>query len=131
MPKKQDIVEGTLTINYWWKCDQFKKQIPTDLKTNVEILEHIGHKLEKGWKSGQISLCCFADVPGKKTPSDGWQITGYWDSSESIQGELVLALEEMLKAYAPDADKTVEKEGEQALHSAVRMARAALKRAKE
>lgn len=47
--------------------------------------------------------------------------------AKATKKDALEALKGMMEAYAPNAEKTVEKEGAAALHSAVRRARAVLK----
>lgn len=89
----------------------------------------------------------FTPGPWTACTDDGWEgivhspegrtvATCPWDERAKADAQLIAqapalleALEEMLDAYAPFAQRTVDQEGESALHSAVRNARAAIAKA--
>jgi|GEM_PF-2671982 hypothetical protein len=73
-------MERTITIKYWWKCDNFKKGIPAELAEALEesAIERIAEMMKEGYVEGDLNDCVNLDVPGRRTPKDGYPCTGYW-----------------------------------------------------
>ncbi|MCK9433726.1 MAG: hypothetical protein M0R32_02630 [Candidatus Cloacimonetes bacterium] len=74
-------VSSTIAIDYYWRCESFKKEIPTKL---LEALEEtaearISEMMGQGYLSGELIDYVNMDIPGRKTPEDGWECHGWWN----------------------------------------------------
>jgi hypothetical protein len=74
-------MEKKITISYWWKCNSFRKEIPSQLE---EVLaeraeRHIFEKAAEGYYSeGELYEGVDIDIPGEKTPKDGFECEGWF-----------------------------------------------------
>ena len=71
-------MEGTVTIKYWWKCGKFPKGIPSPLSDALHesAMERITDQMKQGIVSGELFDNVNIDVPGHKTPEDGYECSG-------------------------------------------------------
>lgn len=73
-------MERTITIKYSWYCDKFKKGIPKELTEDLEQRAEyrVWSMTKQGYVEGELLEYVITDVPGKKTPKEGWECRGYW-----------------------------------------------------
>jgi len=73
-------MKRTIKISYGWKCENFKK-IPEPLAEALEetAMERIKLMMDQGYTSGQLLDTVNIDVPGHRTPEDGWDCQGWFD----------------------------------------------------
>lgn len=70
-----------LTIDYYWRCESFKKGIPPKLAEALEetAFDRIQEQMKDGVVSGELIDYVNMDIPGRKTPEDGWECHGWWN----------------------------------------------------
>jgi len=71
-------MQNTLQIDYSWKCSAFPKEIPSPLKDALEetAIRQISQAMLKGETSGTLDDNVHIDIPGVKTPADGFECEG-------------------------------------------------------
>jgi uncharacterized membrane protein len=71
-------------IEYWWKCEQLGEgDIPEPLATALEesAMDRINEMSAQGYVSGELCDNVNIDIPGRETPEDGWECSGWWSIS--------------------------------------------------
>lgn len=70
-----------LVIDYYWRCESFKKGIPPKLAEALEETaeDRIKEKMGEGYLSGELIDYVNMDIPGRRTPMDGWECHGWWN----------------------------------------------------
>ena len=70
-----------LVIDYYWRCESFKKGIPIQLVEALEetAFDRIQEQMKDGVVSGELVDYINLDIPGRKTPMDGWECHGWWN----------------------------------------------------
>ena len=70
-----------LVIDYYWRCESFKKGIPPKLAEALEesAEDRIKEMMGQGYLSGELIDYVNMDIPGRKTPEDGWECRGWWN----------------------------------------------------
>jgi hypothetical protein len=75
----------TLTIKYWWKCPTIKGELPMPLQAALDesAKERIFAMLQEDYVSGELLDSVNLDLPGLKTPVDGFECHGWFDVTET------------------------------------------------
>lgn len=70
-----------LVIDYYWRCESFKKGIPPKLAEALEetAMDRIQEMMAEGYVSGELHDNVNLDIPKRKTPEDGWECSGWWN----------------------------------------------------
>ena len=74
-------MERKIIITYHWKCNSFPKGIPKPLANVLEesAEERIFEMRGQGYTSGELHDNVTIDIPGRKTPGDGYECHGWFD----------------------------------------------------
>ena len=77
-------IKRKIVITYWWRCEQIKGNIPESLATALEesTEERIKHMMAEGYSSGELIDNVNMDLPGLETPAEGWDCSGWWETSK-------------------------------------------------
>ena len=82
---KKTILGATISrkvlIDSYWRCESFKKEIPKEFAVALEesAMNRIYEMIKEGYCSGQLNDNIFIDIPGRRTPKDGWECNGWWN----------------------------------------------------
>lgn len=81
--KPAAVMKRTIEIKYWWKCEAIKGEMPARLKEALDesAQDRIGDMMKQGFTSGELVDDVNMDLPGRKTPKDGWACRGWWSFS--------------------------------------------------
>lgn len=82
--KQAKATSKNIHINYWWRCESFKKGIPPKLAEALDesAKERIAEMLKEGYLSGELNDNVAIDIPGHRMPRDGYECSGWWTSKE-------------------------------------------------
>lgn len=71
-------MKQTITINYWWKCSKIKGKIPEPLRDALRenANDRITDMMKEGYVSGELCDNVNIDIPGMKTPKEGYECSG-------------------------------------------------------
>ena len=80
-------MQKQITINYWWKCEKIKGELPSCLQEALaETAENrISEMMKEGYTSGQLISTVDIDILYKKTPKYGWECNGWWSAKETFE----------------------------------------------
>ena len=86
-PKQAVAMSRILTIDYYWRCESLKEGIPQELAEALEesAMDRISEMMKDGYVSGELNDNVVLDLPGHKTPQDGWECTGWWNLKKTVE----------------------------------------------
>ena len=84
MSKQAKATSKNIHINFYWRCESFKKGIPPKLASALEetAKERIAEMMKDGYVSGELHDNVAIDIPGHRMPEDGYECSGWWTSRE-------------------------------------------------
>lgn len=84
MSKQAKATSKNIHINFYWRCESFKKGIPPKLEAALDetAKERIAEMMKDGYLSGELHDNVAIDIPGHRMPRDGYECSGWWTSWE-------------------------------------------------